>query len=63
MARRRMAVPQVQAPHIGVALDLTRPRAERREPELHLGGADDLFDGQAIVTGGWVVLDGAKRAL
>jgi hypothetical protein len=23
----------------------------------------DLFDGQAIVTGGWVVLDGATRAV
>ena len=58
-----MVVPQVQAPHIGVALDLTRPRAERREPELHLGGADDLFEYQAIVTGGWVLLDGARRAI
>jgi hypothetical protein len=37
-----------------------RTRAER-EPELHIvGAADDLFDGQAMTEGGWVVLDGAE---
>ena len=44
-----------------MALDLTRPRAERREPELHLGGADDLFDRQAIAQRGCVMPDEAGR--
>jgi hypothetical protein len=51
-----------EAPHIGVTLDLTRPRAERRT-ELHLGGADDLFEYQSSPRGGWLVLDVARYAI
>jgi hypothetical protein len=50
-----------EAPHIGVTLDLTHPRAERRT-ELHLG-VDDLFEFQAISLGGWVMADVAGCAV
>ncbi len=40
-----------------------RTRAER-EPELYIvGAADDLLEYQAIVSGGWVVLESAVRAV
>jgi len=36
---------------------------EKREPELHLGGAGDLFEYQSISQGGWVMLDVAGCAI
>jgi len=45
----------------GTRLDPFSRRAERTR--VHLGGADDLFEFQAIAQGGWVVPDRAKCAV